>query len=395
MSDSVYTRPGLDQNPGRGSLMRWRFLRRAELVPELVLEEVPDDHPAAGIACRHLIDTHVFRVGNERVLRGWLPRDEPEHRRRLDSAVSGLDVSRFYERVDGSTRVTMTYPRAPRIPRGWRWNLAGFLLTVVSTLWAGAYLEGAAWDFVFHDPGQIATGWAFSVSLLAILAAHEFGHWIVAQRYGLHVTLPFFIPLPVLSPIGTLGAVIKMKTPMYTRRMLLDVGAAGPLAGIAVAIPVSILGIVRSPVMAVDDVIGIRLGEPLLFKAVLSAFGPAVPPGHDVFLGTVAFAGWLGLFVTALNLLPVGQLDGGHVLYALLGRRQHRVGQLFFASMLVAGLWWPGWIVWAMLVLLVIRVRHPPVLDPDLELDRRRKVVGWLAIAVFAACFTPIPFEIP
>jgi len=132
--------------------------------------------------------------------------------------------------------------------------------------------------------------------------------------------------------------------------MLLDVGASGPLAGLAVAIPVTIWGVAHSPVLPVDPGAGILLGEPLLFKAIVALFGPAIPAGQDLYLGNVAFSGWIGLLITAVNMLPVGQLDGGHVVYSLLGKKQHAIGWVFFVLMLVLGWWWQGWYVWAALI---------------------------------------------
>lgn len=374
--------------------MRIRFWKRPTLVPEESPEELWRIHPAQAAASAHLRDIRQFRLGDTAVLQGWLSYETPEARARLAAELAGEDVSWFAERVDGATRITVTEPRAPAVPPEWRWNLLLFALTVVSTLWAGAYLEGAPWDFPLRDPGRLLDGAPFSASLLGILAAHEFGHYVAARRYGLNVTLPFFIPLPVLSPIGTLGAVIRMKTPIYTRRMLLDVGAAGPLAGIVVAIPVAVWGVLHSPVLPVGDAVGIRLGEPLLFQAVVALAGVTPPEGQDVYLGSVAFAGWIGFLVTALNLLPLGQLDGGHILYALAGRLQHAVGWAVLAALLILGWWWPGWYVWALLIIVLIRVRHPPVLDPEIGLDARRVAVGWLSMALFAACFTPVPFDL-
>jgi membrane-associated protease RseP (regulator of RpoE activity) len=374
--------------------MRWRFWSRSRFVPEPDVEELAHGHPAESVALANLESPHAFRVGRERILRGWLSYDAPESRARLEADLAPLGVTWFYERVDGRTRVTVTHPAPPAVPPEWPWNLAAFILTVLSTLMAGAWLEGAPLRFPLDDPARLVDGVPFAASLLGILAAHEFGHWFAARRYGLDVTLPFFIPLPLLSPIGTLGAVIKMKTPIYTRRMLLDVGAAGPLAGLLVAIPVTIWGVAHSQVLEHQPAGGILLGEPLLFQAIVALFGPPVPEGHELYLGNVAFSGWIGLLVTALNMLPVGQLDGGHVVYSLLGRKQHAIGWLFFVAILVMGWWWPGWYVWGALILFLIRIRHPPVLDPHLELDRVRKVAGWLAVAAFAACFTPVPFDL-
>ena len=375
--------------------MRWRFWSRPRFVPEPDLEDLEREHPAQPVALAYLDAPHAFRIGKERILRGWLRYDSPEARARLEQELTALEVSWFYERIDGRTRITVTHPAAPLVPPEWPWNLVAFLLTALSTLVAGAYLEGAPLAFPIRQPELVAGGVPFAATLLGILAAHEFGHWIAAKRYGLDVTLPFFIPLPLLSPIGTLGAVIKMKTPIYTRRMLLDVGAAGPLAGLVVAIPVTVWGVAHSPVLATQPGAGIMLGEPLLFKAIVALFGPPVPEGHDLYLNNVAFSGWIGLLVTALNMLPVGQLDGGHVVYSLLGRKQHAIGWVFFVAILVMGWWWPGWYVWAALLFFLIRVRHPPVLDPHLELDPARKAAGWLAVAAFAACFTAVPFAWP
>lgn len=372
--------------------MRLRF-RRPVLVPEPSFEEAAAPHPAEAVADAWLVDPQVFRVGRERVLRGWLRYDDPAGRARLDTALEPLDVTRFYERVDGATRVTITHPRPPTVPRGWPWNLAAFLLTAVSTLWAGAYLEGAPWNFFLTELGRLSAGVPFAASLMGILAAHELGHFVAARRYGLDVTLPFFIPMPILSPIGTLGAVIKMKTPIYTRRMLLDVGAAGPLAGIVVAIPVAVWGLLHSPILPIGEAAGIQLGEPLLFKALIALAAPH-PATHDVYLDSVAFAGWIGLLVTALNLLPIGQLDGGHIVYALVGRGQHWVGALFFVGVLALGFLWVGWYVWAALLLFLVKIKHPPVLDPAMPLDPRRRWIGWLCVVLFIACFAPVPFEI-
>jgi membrane-associated protease RseP (regulator of RpoE activity) len=373
--------------------MRLRFWRPA-LVPTHPVEETHAPHPAGVVALAWLEGVHVFRLGREQILRGWLRYEDPGARARLAADLAPLDVSHFTERVNGATRVTITHPRAPSVPPEWKWNLLLFLLTVASTLWAGAYLEGAPWDFFRREPGRFLEGTPFAASLLGILAAHEFGHYVAARRYGLDVTLPFFIPMPILSPIGTLGAVIKMKTPIYTRRMLLDVGAAGPLAGIVVAIPVTVWGILHSTILPAGEGIGIRLGEPLLFRGLAALLTPPHPPTHELYLDSVAFAGWVGLFVTALNLLPIGQLDGGHVLYALSRRGQRVVAWLFFAAILVMGWWWPGWYVWAVLLLFLVRIHHPPILDPETPLDGRRRAVAWTCVALFVTCFTPIPFDL-
>lgn len=372
--------------------MSWKFWQRARLVPDLEVEPLPHTHPAEVVGRVFLDEPRVFSVGREQILRGRLRYDSTADRARFAAALEALPVSHYFERVNGATVATVTHPEAPTVPREWPMNLALFLATVVTTLWAGAIMEGAPFDFFLRSPGSFAQGIPFSASLMGILTAHELGHYVAARRYRLHVSLPFFIPLP-FPPIGTLGAVIKMRTPIYTRRMLLDVGAAGPVAGMLVAIPVAVVGILGSPVLPVEEG-GIRLGEPLLFQALVGLLAAPHPPSHDLYLNSVAFAGWIGFFVTALNMLPLGQLDGGHVLYALLGRGQHRIAWLFFAALLVMGWWWAGWYVWAVLILVVIRVKHPPVLDAGVELDPRRRFLGWLAVGLFVGCFVPVPFEL-
>lgn len=373
--------------------MSWKFWQRARLVPDLEVEPLPHSHPAEVVGRVFLDEPRVFSVGGERILRGRLRYDSPADRARFAAALAALPVSHYFERVNGTTLATVTHPEPPTVPREWPMNLALFLATVVTTLWAGAVMEGAAFDFFRRDPRGLAQGIPFSASLMGILTAHELGHYLAARRYKLNVTLPFFIPLP-FPPIGTLGAVIKMRTPIYTRRMLLDVGAAGPIAGMLVAIPVAIIGILGSPVLPVAESGGIRLGEPLLFQGLVALLAPAHPPDHDLYLNSIAFAGWIGFFITALNMLPLGQLDGGHVLYALIGRGQHRIAWLFFVALLAMGWWWAGWYVWAFLILVVIRVKHPPVLDPGVDLDPRRQLAGWLAVLLFIGCFVPVPFEL-
>ncbi|HKY60572.1 MAG TPA: site-2 protease family protein [Gemmatimonadota bacterium] len=374
--------------------MSWKFWKRARLVPDVAVEPVPQGHPAEVVARVFLEDAQVFSAGRERILRGRLRYDSPGDRARFAAALEPLPVSHYFERVNGTTLATVTHPRPELVPREWPWNVALFLATVLTTLWAGAVMEGAPLDLLPRSPTRLLDGLPFSAALMGILTAHELGHYVAARRYGLHVTLPFFVPMP-LSPIGTLGAVIKMRTPIYTRRMLLDVGAAGPIAGMVVAIPVAIYGILGSEVLPVEGVGGgIHLGEPLLFKALVALFAPAHPATHDLYLNSIAFAGWIGFLVTALNMLPLGQLDGGHVLYALVGRAQHRIAWLFFLGLLVMGWWWQGWYVWAVLILIVIRLRHPPVLDPQVTLDPGRRLAGWLAVVLLVGCFVPVPFAL-
>ncbi len=197
----------------------------------------------------------------------------------------------------------------------WKWNLALFVVTVASV--------------------GVTGGATFATALLAILLTHEFGHYFAARWHGVPASLPYFIPLPLLSPFGTMGAVISMPERIRSRNALLDIGASGPLAGLAVALPVLVFGLLESPIRPISGE-GLQEGQSLLYLLIKRVVLGPIPAGHDVFLTPLAFAGWSGLFVTALNLIPIGQLDGGHVLYALLGPRANRVARALHWGLLIA-----------------------------------------------------------
>ncbi len=268
-----------------------------------------------------------------------------------------------------------------------------FVLTFATTTIAGAWQNGLDLFSPPFDLRELASGLPFSCTLMTILLAHEMGHYLMSRRYGVEATLPFFIPGPSL--IGTFGAVIKMQSRMPDRKSLFDIGAAGPIAGLVLSVPAVIVGLKLSTIVPVSQG-GVGLGDSLLFEFLGLLTWGQLPEGSDILLHPVAFAGWVGLFVTALNLLPAGQLDGGHVSYALFGRRHVRVSQLTVIVLLLFGLrGWFGWILWAFLILLLIGVRHPPPVDPDTPLDAKRKLIGWLMLATFVATFTPNPFPLP
>ncbi|MBV9946129.1 MAG: site-2 protease family protein, partial [Myxococcales bacterium] len=204
----------------------------------------------------------------------------------------------------------------------WRSNAWLFVATVLSTF--------ATWA-VLHAPvtrGVLLEAAEYTASLMAILLAHEFGHYIAARIHRVDASLPYFIPMPLISPFGTMGAVIRMRSVIPTRPALLDIGAAGPLAGLALALPLYGWGVAHSPIVALDGQGEyIEFGSSLLSRALDFACAPHVPEGHDILLSPVAYAGWVGMFVTMINLLPVGQLDAGHVAYALFGPRQNTVAR--------------------------------------------------------------------
>ena len=239
-------------------------------------------------------------------------------------------------------------------------------------------------------------GLPFSLALMFTLTAHELGHFLQARRYGVPASLPYFIPMP-LTPIGTMGAVIVMQPGRGDRRTLFDIAITGPVAGLVPALVFCFLGLAWSQVVVLDDIPGtLALGEPLLFRFMsYLTFGP-LTEGQDVMLHPVAFAGWVGLFITALNLIPIGQLDGGHVVYTLLGRRAHAVakGLLFgaMAAVVVWGYW--GWTLMIFLLMLMGPV-HPPTANDFVALGSVRTVLGWCSLFLVPLGFTPVPFYVP
>lgn len=268
-----------------------------------------------------------------------------------------------------------------------------FLLTFLTTLVAGSLLAGGN---PLARPGDLLLGLMFAVPLLSILGVHELGHYTAARRNRVEVTPPYFIPAPPVGlSIGTFGAFIKIRSPLPHRDALLEIGAAGPIAGALVAIPVLFIGMAMSEVRKVLPAGGfqIRLGEPLLLQAATFLRFGRIPEGYDVVLHPVAFAGWIGLFVTALNLIPSGQLDGGHIAYALFGGRYERVARLVPLALFPLALLWPGWLLWAAL-LLFLGTRHPrPVFD-EIPLSPGRRTIGAAAGVLFLLCFTPAPFTV-
>jgi membrane-associated protease RseP (regulator of RpoE activity) len=238
-----------------------------------------------------------------------------------------------------------------------------------------------------------AFGPVYAAALMTTLLFHEFGHFVQAVRYGVPASLPYFIPVPG-SLIGTMGAVIVMQPHVGDRRAIFDIGITGPLAGLVPALVFSMIGLQWSHVVVTHgDAAGLQLGEPLLFKALAYlTFGP-LGPNQDLQLHSLAFAGWVGVFITALNLIPIGQLDGGHVLYCLLLKRAHPVSQIvLLAAMLcviVFGYW--GWSL-MILLLMLMGPLHPPTANDDIPLGPGRTILGWATLLFVPIGFTPMPF---
>ena len=282
-------------------------------------------------------------------------------------------------------------------------NVVLFALTCLSTAVMGAFLmasfKNTFTDFtaffrsIFRSPLTLVNGLPFSLAIMTILLAHEMGHYLTCRYYGIDATLPYFIPAPTL--VGTMGAFIRIKSPIQHRAALFEVGIAGPIAGFVLAVPALLIALAKSGFTTVSpSASSVMLGEPLIFKAMELITGKMPPPGMEINLHPIGFAAWFGFFATALNLLPVGQLDGGHVSYALFRGIHKRISEAFVFTLIPLGIfYWPGWLLWSV-VLLLIGLRHPVTLDDSIPLTQRHQWLGWIGLTIFVFCFTPIPFYI-
>ena len=285
-------------------------------------------------------------------------------------------------------------------PRYWLHGLL-FLLTLVTTTIFGA---GMMLDFQHNVPfdverelemlitlrGHLATlllGLPYSLTLLTILLAHEFGHYVASRYYNVDASLPYFIPAPTLT--GTFGAFIRIRSAIFSKRILFDIGVAGPIAGFVFLLPALAIGIAFSKVIpGIAHQGSIQFGMPPLEWLLLKAIFPGVPVA-DIYLHPVARAAWIGILATALNLLPIGQLDGGHILYALVGEKHKLISRIFIAILVPLGIFWWVWWLWAA-VLFFLGRRHPSVYDTS-EIGAARRRLGWIALAIFLLSFTYAP----
>lgn len=282
-------------------------------------------------------------------------------------------------------------------------NIVLFLATLLFTLVIGVQYHVSFHDirlpagsdlftFLWRHPRAWFWGFSYSFSLLGILLVHELGHYFACRTHRIEATLPFFVPAPTL--IGTFGAFIRIRSPFTSKMALFDVGLAGPLAGFMAAMPVILIGIGHSRIVARGALqSGMTLGEPLVFKfASWLVLGP-VAARQDILVHPMAFAGWFGLLATAFNLFPIGQLDGGHILYSLFGKRAYPAGVAAVIVLMLLGiLYWQGWLFWALIVT-VIGLRHPPVFA-DEKMDRGRKILAAVALLIFVVSFTPAPLAL-
>jgi Peptidase family M50 len=362
----------------------------------------------------------VIRAGHREVVDGLVA---PEHRGpspELAAALAAWPHAHYWAGPDRSELILIR-PIGPRRREPWPVYLGLFGVTVLCALGAGAALAGrfpppagegllatlaAALRFfpafLRSSPAIMVSGWSFALPLLAILLIHELGHYFAAHRYAIDASPPYFLPIPpTLSPIGSLGAFLRLRSPVVDRRQLLDVGAAGPLAGFAVVLVVLAWGYaISSPVRAgaalpqsFVEFSGLRLplGDSLLTGAFRNYF---LPGAGSVHLSLPAFAGWAGALITGLNLLPLSQLDGGHVAYGLLGRWQTPFGLVTLLGLVWLAQYWSAWLIWVLFILIVggWRWTHPSVMCPERPVPAGRRVLGWLCVLVFLVTFVPVPF---
>ncbi len=297
-------------------------------------------------------------------------------------------------------------------------NLALVLATIASMLFTGA---AQSCGCIPTTLPEWLGGLPMMGAMMVILLAHEFGHYFAARFHRVAVTLPYFIPLPLISPVGTLGAFIQLRSPFKTKKQLFDIGVAGPLGGLIFALPLIFWGVFTSPMTELTrSGTSVLEGNSIFYLGVkYLAFGELLPSfdqyaslpawqefflllagrlppggGQDILINPIAFAAWFGLFVTAMNLLPVGQLDGGHVIYCLLDRKARWLGIGLVGVMLLAGVfWWTGWLLWAVLVFFVIGPGHPPPLNSLVDLGLPRKILAYLMIFIFVIMFMPNPLQ--
>ncbi len=289
-------------------------------------------------------------------------------------------------------------------------NLILLGLTILTTLFAGSVLQGGS---PLQHIGDLAKGAPYSIALLLILGSHEFGHYYFTRKHNLNATLPYFLPAPpFIIMFGTFGAFIRIKSPIRSRRALLDIGAAGPIAGFIVSVIAILLGYALIPnqefisehinrvheLMHLEspETAGIQLtmGTSILFATLSKLFQITIPM-NEIYHFPLIFAGWIGFLVTMLNLLPIGQLDGGHIAYAVLGRKHNIFAKWAFLALVPLGFVSPHWWFWAVLILILMRtVKHPPIQSIDEPIGQREGVISWISLVIMILCFIPVPIEV-
>lgn len=341
-------------------------------------------------------------IGDREIVEGRVPDEHAGPSDELARALAGWPGHHYWERASDGRWLVLVRETVESRERWWLHALLLFVTAITTTI-AGAVLAGAG-DSAWALPSwkMLRAGVPFSFPLLAILVAHESGHYVLARRYRVNASPPYFLPLPPqVSLIGTLGAFIRLRSPVFDRRTLFDIAIAGPIAGLVVALPVLALGLAKSIVavgapshplahqILLYDGDLLLLGDSLLLRLLRLAIAP-----HGVLLlHPLAMAGWVGILVTMLNLLPLAQLDGGHITYALFGRRQRWIAYAFWLALVALGFVRAEWWVWALIALVIGRGRlaHPRVLSADRALSPGRRWLGYAGIALFVLTFMPAP----
>lgn len=346
----------------------------------------------------------------------------------LENSLKDMDLSPMFREENNQQVIYLIDRLKIDAKSNNRTNLILFIITLISVWITGglyAYdgqITGINWEIV---KSILLNGWPFAISMIAILGAHEMGHYFAGRKHGVNVTLPYFIPLPLISPFGTMGAFINMKGMPKNKKQLFDIGIAGPLSGLLVAIPVLMIGLSLSTVHTLPKVLpegaGLQLeGNSILYLLLkYITFGKLLPApasygsisqfeywiryfftgqpiplgGTDVMLHQVAWAGWAGLLVTALNLIPIGQLDGGHISNSIFGKYAQKIFFPLILFMVALGFVWSGWWFWAFLIFFLGRIPAAPY-DMITPLDTKRKIIGVITLIIFVLVFIPVPIVV-
>jgi hypothetical protein len=383
--------------------------------------------------------TFIFRARGRLTLDSELAFDQ------LADAVKPLGLTPLLREENGRQEILLVKELSRPGGGNARTNLILFLLTLASVIYTAAINTVPSSAIPCENPttladtlayqwrlivivtqqgfANLAAGLPFALSFLAVLGSHEFGHYLAGRKNHTRVTLPFFIPLPLVSPFGTLGAVISMQEPPKNKNVLAEIGIAGPLTGFLVALPLLFIGLALSTVETLPTTLGACEGftlegnSILYMLAKLMVFGKMLPApvhfdtlpvlfylrsfftgfpfpmeGADVIIHPLAFGAWAGLMITGLNLIPAGQLDGGHLLYVLLGNRANRILPWIVGGLIVLGLFWPGWFLLVILIFVFGRVHAEP-LDTITPLSPRHRILAWIGLILFVLIFTPIPLQ--
>lgn len=317
-----------------------------------------------------------------------------------------------------SSRRSVVFRGRPRVPffdfqtaAGGRLAAAGYDYNIEITRPPGTLVERVLLSVRLESPAAVTFPWVnlalflvtvasmtfvvggeFAAWFVAILLFHEFGHFFAARHWDIDTSWPYFLPFPNI--LGTMGAFIQLRSPIRDRIALFDMAVAGPLAGVVVSIIALFVGLGQSTVVGSFDPTGggFILGESLLFKAIAAIVMPGVAADQNIMLHPAAYAGWAGLLITMFNLLPMGQLDGGHIAYAMFGHRQKYIAYATIAGLAVASFWWPWWLIWVGIGFF-LRPQHPPTLVDEIPLGPRRRMIGWLALGIFVVTVMPIPLS--